>query len=43
VIAGLAARLAHGRTVVYAIVDRDLLRICTRCDEIVYPREPNRR
>jgi hypothetical protein len=43
VIAGLAARLAHGRTVVYAIVDRDLLRICTRCDEIVYPREPDRR
>jgi hypothetical protein len=28
---------------VYAIVDRDLLRICTRCDEIVYPPEPERR
>jgi hypothetical protein len=41
--AGLAARLAHGRSVVYAIVDRDLLRICTRCDEIVYPPEPERR
>jgi hypothetical protein len=41
--AGLAARLAHGRSAVYAIVDRDLLRICTRCDEIVYPPEPERR
>jgi hypothetical protein len=41
--AGLAARLAHGRSVVYAIVDRDLLGICTRCDEIVYPPEPERR
>jgi hypothetical protein len=28
---------------VYAIVDRDRLRICTRCDEIVYPPEPERR
>jgi Replication-relaxation len=41
--AGLAARLAHGRSAVYAIVDRDRLRICRRCDEIVYPREPERR
>jgi hypothetical protein len=41
--AGLAARLAHGRSAVYAIVDRVLLRICTRCDEIVYPPEPERR
>jgi hypothetical protein len=41
--AGIAARLAHGRSAVYAIVDRDLLRICTRCDEIVYPPEPKRR
>ncbi len=41
--AGLAARLAHGRSAVHAIVDRDLLRICTRCDEIVYPPEPERR
>jgi hypothetical protein len=41
--AGLAARLAHGRSAVYAIVDRDLLRICTRCDEIVYPPERERR
>lgn len=41
--AGLAARLAHGRSVVYAIVDRDQLHICTRCDEIVYPPEPEQR
>ena len=41
--AGLAARLAHGRSAVYAIVDRDQLHICTRCDEIVYPPEPERR
>ena len=41
--ARLAARLAHGRSAVYAIVDRDRLRICTRCDEIVYPPEPERR
>jgi hypothetical protein len=41
--AGLATRLAHGRSAVYAIVDRDLLRICERCDEIVYPPEPERR
>jgi len=41
--AGVAARLAHGRSVVYAIVDRDLLRVCTRCDEVVYPPEPERR
>jgi len=41
--AGLAARLAHGRSAVYAIVDNDQLHICTRCDEIVYPPEPERR
>ena len=41
--AGLAARLAHGRSAVYALVDRDQLRICGRCDEIVYPPEPERR
>jgi Replication-relaxation len=41
--AGLAARLAHGRSAVYAIVDRDLLRICRHCDEIVYPPQPERR
>ena len=41
--AGLAARLAHGRSVVYAIVDNDELRICKRCDEVVYPPEPERR
>ncbi|HVC86318.1 MAG TPA: replication-relaxation family protein [Gaiellaceae bacterium] len=40
--AGLAARLAHGRAAVYAIVDRDRLRICKRCDEIAYPPEPER-
>ena len=27
---------------VYAIVDRDRLRICKRCDEIVYPPERRR-
>ncbi len=41
--AGLAARLAHGRAAVYGIVDRDLLRICRHCDEVVYPPEPERR
>lgn len=41
--AGLAARLAHGRSVLYAIVDRDRLRVCKRCDEIVYPPQPERR
>ena len=41
--AGLAARLAHGRSAVYEIVDRDRLHVCTRCDEIVYPPEPERR
>ncbi len=41
--AGLAARLAHRRSAVYAIVDRDLLRICRHCDEVVYPPEPERR
>jgi hypothetical protein len=41
--AGLTSRLAHGRAAVYAIVDRDLLRICKRCAEIVYPPEPERR
>ena len=41
--AGLAARLAHGRSAVRAVVDRDRLRICPRCDEIVYPLESERR
>ena len=41
--AGLTTRLAHGRSALYAIVDRDRLRICRRCDEIVYPPEPERR
>jgi hypothetical protein len=40
--AGIAARLAHGRTVVYALVDRDRLHICPSCDEIVYPPKPQR-
>jgi hypothetical protein len=40
--ARLAARLAHGRNAVYEIVDRDRLHVCTRCDEIVYPTEPER-
>jgi hypothetical protein len=39
--AGFAARLAHGRSVVYAIVDSDRLRICKRCDEIVTRPNPN--
>ena len=41
--AGLTSRLTHRRAAVFAIVDRDRLRICTRCDEIVYPPEPQRR
>jgi hypothetical protein len=41
--AGLAARLAHGRAAVYAIVDCDVLRICDHCDEVVYPPESERR
>ena len=41
--AGLAARLAHGRSVVYALVDNDRLHICKRCDEIAYPPERERR
>lgn len=39
---GLAARLAHGRAAALALVDRDRLRICPRCDEIVYPPERKR-
>jgi Replication-relaxation len=39
--ASLAARLARGRAAAYAVVDRDLLNICPRCDEIVYPPDPN--
>jgi len=37
----LASRLARGRAASYALVDRDLLKICRRCDEIVYPPDPN--
>jgi hypothetical protein len=36
----LAARLARGRAAAYAVVDRDLLKLCPRCDEIVYPPDP---
>lgn len=40
--AALTARLVHGRAAVLALVDRDRLRLCPRCDEIVYPPEPER-
>ena len=40
--AGLAARLTQGRSAVYALVDRDLLRICRYCNEIAYPPQPER-
>lgn len=40
--AGLAARLAHGHSAVYPLVDRDRLRICRRCEEIAYPDHPDR-
>jgi Replication-relaxation len=40
--ASLAARLARGRAAAYAVVDHDLLKICPRCNEIVYPPEPGR-
>lgn len=40
--AGLTARLTHGRTAAYTIIDHDRLGICRRCDEIVYPPEPKR-
>jgi protein involved in plasmid replication-relaxation len=39
--ASLASRLARGRAASYAVVDRDLLNICPRCDEIAYPPDPN--
>jgi hypothetical protein len=38
----LTARLAHGRAATYAIIDRDLLRICGSCNEVVYPPEQQR-
>jgi hypothetical protein len=37
--AALTARLVHGRAAATALVDRDRLRICPRCNEIVYPPE----
>ena len=36
----LSARVARGRAAGYALVDRDQLQICPRCDEVVYPPEP---
>lgn len=38
----LAARLVRGRAAAQALVDRDLLQICPRCVEIVYPPGPRR-
>ena len=38
----LAARLVRGRAAALALVDRDRLKICPRCDELVYPPEPRR-
>lgn len=38
--AGLAARLVHGRAAALALVDGDRLKLCPRCDEIVYPPQP---
>jgi hypothetical protein len=40
--APLAARLVRSRAAALALVDRDLLQICPRCDEIVYPQKPKR-
>lgn len=40
--AALTARLVQGRSAVLALVDRDELHHCPRCDEIVYPPEPRR-
>jgi len=34
---GLAARLAHGHAALHSVIDRERLRVCRRCDEIVYP------
>jgi hypothetical protein len=38
--APLAARLVRGRAAALALVDRDRLKICPRCHELVYPPEP---
>jgi hypothetical protein len=35
----LATRIARGRDALYELVDRELLRICSRCQEVVYPPE----
>ncbi len=40
--APLAARLVRGRAAAQALVDRDHLKHCRHCDEIVYPPEPSR-
>jgi len=40
--APLAARLVRGRGAALALVDRNHLKHCHRCDEIVYPPEPKR-
>ncbi|HST14731.1 MAG TPA: replication-relaxation family protein [Gaiellaceae bacterium] len=34
---GLTARIAHGRTAAFPLVDRERLRICGCCNEIAYP------
>jgi hypothetical protein len=34
---GLATRLAHGPAALYPAIDRERLRVCSRCDEIAYP------
>lgn len=39
---GLVARLARGHAATFAVVDRDRLRICDRCNEIAYPQKPER-
>jgi hypothetical protein len=40
--AGLTARLAHGHSAMYPLIDRERLRLCTYCEEPVYPPEPDR-
>jgi hypothetical protein len=34
---GLATRLAHGPAAMCSVIDRERLRICSRCDELAYP------
>ncbi|MGH2714778.1 MAG: hypothetical protein ACRDM7_12990, partial [Thermoleophilaceae bacterium] len=40
--AGIAARLTHGHAALYPVIDRERLRICPSCDEVVYPPKPQR-